>query len=377
MSDHSWAEALLQRFVLPLLAGSEVHVGTPLGSRGAERLLSAIAHGLDGTRSGERLQAERKTQLAALGAKLPPFRLSDDDEGALLLVALHDLLFLAHPDATRLKPERLAGVAHEARRLCEQAGPAESEEAPDTNMASALLPLYGRHSLLGPLWQLHLEEADAKAGGEKRPLGAKESATASRRPLLPELIDLCEGLGAQVLHGLLRGSPLTDLLQPIRADLSAALPLDLLSQARYLRLPAVARLLLRRYLELGLAAVGPVLVSEFIALLKQPAALCTPAARRDLGTWLCLFSHLHLLAHVVAELPLPAASSPPALLDFYALYAALLSRHPGLAMPEDVLADPLLRGQIELHQQRCRALCGPSRTRELSTLLGERYADSP
>ena len=102
MTDLEWAERFLGRFALPLVHGSAVQVGVPLARRGAERLLAAISGGLDGTATAEALAEARQRRLLELVPVISAPRLFEDRSAALLLVALHDLLFLHHPAASRL-----------------------------------------------------------------------------------------------------------------------------------------------------------------------------------------------------------------------------------------------------------------------------------
>jgi hypothetical protein len=268
----------------------------------------------------------------------------------------------------RLKPERLATVARSALALCRSGRP------------GTLPTLFGRHSLLGRLWRLcrddvrrHTRRGAVVYRGmppPRRLLAGLLPDETLRTELLPELCGLGDGLGAEIVQALLKSSPLTDLLEPARGELLFTLPLDLLKPARWLQEPKVARLLSRRYLELGLPKVGPVLGAGLIALLAHARAARAPISA-ELSTWLCLVSHLHLCVHVVAETVLPPPGAPPPLLDFYALFAALFVHRPELAMPPDVLSDALLRPQVERHVERCRALAGPTRIKRLAELLGE------
>src|SRR5688572_17138297 len=115
MSDTAWAESLLTRFVIPLVDGAEVHVGAPLGEGAAERLQRALVNWQETSATGQALQAARRAVLVEIGFADDPPRLSDDVTLPWLLVGLHDLLFLQHPESSRLKPAAraaLLGAAH-------------------------------------------------------------------------------------------------------------------------------------------------------------------------------------------------------------------------------------------------------------------------
>jgi hypothetical protein len=383
MSDLAFAESFLERFAVPLVSGQKVHVGTPLGAAGAGRLRAAIAEGLDATRPGQALQLERQEALLPLLAEGPPPLLADDGGAIFVLAALHDLLFLVHPESGRLDEERLAVVARVALSLCAQATP-DSATAPPTSVSELL---QGRHSLLGRLDTLGREDVQRKgAGGQavqiyrgvappRRWLGLSDAADEVKRTLvLPELLSACDGLGAELLRGLLFASPLTALLWLVQAAPQSAAPsLELFAQSGWLRFAPVARLVVRRCFELGLSVSGAALATRLMQELQTGAM---DARRREgLSRWLCLLGHLHVTAHVIAENPLPPASSPSPLLDFYGLYAALYRQRPELMAPLSMLRDPLLRPRVKDHAQRCQTLAGPTRTRKLAELLGEPHAN--
>lgn len=377
MGEFAFGEALLERFVVPLLLGRKVHIGAPLEERGAERLLTSIMRGLDETSIGKTLQQARLQQLLALGYVGAAPRLADEGPAICPLIALHDLLFLAHPEATRLKPERLLHIARHACRLCQEAKP----DVEQIEVTSRLAVLYRRHSLLGRLWELHRQDVIRTRGNKiqlyrgvappRRVLGKEfETDQVTQIRILPELAELGEGQGLQVLRAMLWASPLTDLLQPTRAGLPLAdLPLDLLSHGPWLAQKPVARLLVRRYLQLGLFAVAPVLTALLVALLQPANAALRASGRPELFIWLCLLGHLHLSAHVLAAQALPPADSAPALLDFYALYAAFFAQHPALSQPPDIKSNVQLFMQIEHHVQSCRDLGGSQRVHHFSELL--------
>ena len=106
-------------------------------------------------------------------------------------------------------------------------------------------------------------------------------------------------VGAAV-RALLAASPLTALLPPVGVGL---LP-ELAGQAAWLRLPAVARLVVARYLALGAAPAVAEAGEAVGALLRQRERTLSSS---DLMTLLCLVSHLHVCV-ALSETPLPAAS---------------------------------------------------------------------
>ncbi|MFO0573390.1 MAG: hypothetical protein U1A78_05295 [Polyangia bacterium] len=378
-----FAEDFLRRFLLPLVRGGEVHVGRPLLARGAARLLAAVDAGLDGTPAGEELLVARRRALAALVPSASPPLLGADRTALLLGVALHDLLFLLHPDAARLSHERTATILSATIRLGQRARaelPRAATElrpgpgalllgAPTPRVRQASLLLLGRHTLLGRLPELVRTDALVESPrGEQRYLGmdpparprwlfggAAEPAERVQVALLPELLRLDEGRGAAALLSLLGASPLTDLLWPRRPGL----PLRLDEHAAWLRLPLIARLVTGRLAELGTAAALALLGGELTRLLQRRPRL--PLA--DAMTLVCLHSHLHALAAV--ERKPPPVEAP----ESCALYAVIYRRWPLLAAPRDVLRDPRLRPRLDEHARACRELAGPAPVQLAEILL--------
>jgi hypothetical protein len=377
------AEDFLRSFLLPLVQGGPLHVGRPILSRGAARLLAALDAGLDGTPAGEALAVARRRALAALmPSGLPPL-LGADRTALLLGVALHDLLFLLHPDAARLSSERTAAILSSTMRLSQRARAelprAATELRPGTGallltapaplVRQASLLLVGRHTLLARLPELVRTDAlVATARGEQRYLGmdpparprwllggATEPAERVQVALLPELLRLDEGRGAAAVAALLGTSPLTDLLWPRRPGL----PLRLDEHAAWLRLPLIARLVTARLAELGTAPSLALLGGELTRLLQRRPRL--PLA--DAMTLLCLHSHLHALAAI--ERKPPPVEAP----ESCALYAVIYRRFALLAAPRDVLRDPGLRPRLDEHARACRELGGTAAVQLAEVLL--------
>ncbi|MBK9031106.1 MAG: hypothetical protein IPL61_07185 [Myxococcales bacterium] len=105
------AHAFLERFVLPLVAGGEVHVGRPLTDDELDRLRGE----LDGATVPLVAVDDARTDALATLCARPPALVFGDDELALA-VGLHNALVLAHPDAdgafiTERMRRRIAGAA--------------------------------------------------------------------------------------------------------------------------------------------------------------------------------------------------------------------------------------------------------------------------
>src|SRR5947208_3181872 len=97
----------LERFLLPLVAGGEVHVGAPLGARGLANVLHDKANlALEAKLEEARLAVAKELQVCPIPPTL-------DEEAVRLAVALHDMLFLYHPVAGSPagRPERIRRVA--------------------------------------------------------------------------------------------------------------------------------------------------------------------------------------------------------------------------------------------------------------------------
>lgn len=400
MTDLEWAERFLGRFALPLVHGAAVQVGVPLARRGAERLLAAISGGLDGTVAAEALAEARQRRLLELVPVISAPRLFEDRSAALLLVALHDLLFLHHPAAARLS-EHQAALLHGftlqligraaaqlprvATRLPETGGEARlpTGAAEPRRLALAAQRLLGRHSLLVGVFRLWRADTRAPTFWGERDyrgvtppparlralLGRARLALPERRHvrLLPEL--LARRDSAVAVRALLAASPLTALLPPVGVGL---LP-ELAGQAAWLRLPAVARLVVARYLSLG---AGPAVAEagEAVgALLRQRERALLSS---DLMTLLCLVSHLHVCV-ALSETPLPAAELAGPAADSYALYAVVAARWPLLCAPQDVLCEPRLNARLQTYLLACRAAAGAARLRELDELCLDALAAGP
>lgn len=386
--DLTAAESFLARFVLPLVQGGELHVGAPLGVRGAQRLLDAAHAGLDGTPAGERLQALRLRRLQPLTPAPAPVLL-EDRSALFLLVALHDLLFAVRPEAEALGERALPvwrsalGLIGRARDvLCGQklrqldAPPRQSASVPpahDLRERQALPRLLARHSLLAGVWTLQRADVHRSSRwGQAELRGAlpaqgtglwarlsKVEEAVTMTACLPEL--LAHPHGGTAARALLTASPLTALLEPPAPeddDTGARFLLPLLD---WLRFPQVARLLARHYLAWDGAALGRALGPV------AAAGLCEPAACAQLGTLLRLFCHIHLL-RAVAELPPPPSPGllTPAAIDFYALLPVLRAAWPALAAPPDLTRDPALDARAAAYADACRALAGPERLAALT-----------
>lgn len=419
MTEQALPVTFLPRFVLPLLQGGEVHVGAPLAPRLTKALTNDVASALDATAEGQLLSQLRHQHLLRLHPLVSPPLLADDTGALMMLVALHDLLFLLHPEASRLSRVQHRQLVRwtELRALRAAAqlpvasvstiespqGPSavtpQSEEHPSSAQLQDLL--LGRHSLLGCLPQLTRRDLRVTTwlgehtyrgmvpraglfGGRQRRRPAQESSKDQEQltevALWAELQGLSPPDGGLVLPALLKASPLTALLLTLPAHgpltLTAGLQdalVDCLSEhARWLRLERVARLFMQRLLVGGVDAAVALMGAALVALLRRQAEKRLAVGGAELGTLLCLHSHLHLcmaLRQRASDRIRPASAPEPAGdVDAAALYVVVRAGWPQLSAPGDVVADPALLAVLDGYVQRCRARVSLQYLQELHQL---------
>lgn len=387
------AEAFLRDVVLPLLRGGEVQIGRPLGWAGAQRIVAAAAEPAIAAQVSE-VRAACAGRLLAMGILSPPLpALTDDGDALTGLVALHDLLFLARPEAQRLSPATRRGVLREVVACAERAALPLAAEASEPAAADAVI--LHRHALIEPLFRLIRSDLRRKTwrdetlqrGLNRKSLASLSGDAAQVLHALPwtELPLLVDGQGAAALQAVLGVSPLTALWspRPVEVTQHQALALTLQQHAPLLRRPALARIVCRRYLDLGVPAVAAALSGPLLALLQQ--TVDDPARRPDAITWLCLVSHLHWLAYIA----LPATSLPELGVSddsapWFGLFACLAQVAPQWAQPPDVIAvagsspspaDALTPAERALHERaqahirRCRDSVPASQLASLHRLL--------
>lgn len=403
----SFSEQFFDRFALPLLRGGEVAIGRPLGGRGMRRLLAELASAGDGEHLSALVSAAQD-RLLSMGIPPPSDPHLLDDPGALLiLAALHDLLFLARPEAGGLRPTlrvallreiatSLQPLVPEPMELTNQDDPLASDRPSAlerSERAAAATQRNGRvlmrHAFAEPLFRLQRldrrrrtwlgEQIDRGVSGRS---GATEPSGEDGLELTslcwPELPLIVGGQGTQALGALLAASPLTALWypRPSSAVAGQGLALDLRQLAPLLRRRHLSRIVCRRYLALGLSAVAQVLSAPLVALLGQAAS--DDGARRDLQTWLGLCSHLHWLSYVV----FPSSSGlttaiPESETPFFALFASLWLSAPQLARPPDLTVDSPLYQRAAAHAESCRAAVPPIVVSHLQGLLTRALGSPP
>ena len=354
--------AFVERFLLPLVEGGDVHVSAPLGFSA----LSAFELEDDDSAAERGLSSARWAVARELLCDAEPPSL--DEESLRIAIASHDLLFLAHPEG----PELARGEGHRrvaAGCVALVAGLPASAEATE---------LVARHTLLHRLTQAVRLDVRVSFWAGRRdfrgqappprltawPRLRRVSEERSQVGCLAEAATDASG-GADAARTLLRASPLTDLLNPLRTEP----PFDLAGWEKIeaaLGNQDVCRLVAYRWLEQGVVRCGGAFAAALIARLGS-------RARDDLRRGLALLSHLHLCL-VVGDGQVRAralGAGPPdeaRLADFCGLFAALHQAAPALCLPADVLSDPALRARCAAHAAACALACSPARLQELRAL---------
>ncbi|MCL4228816.1 MAG: hypothetical protein KJZ91_30475 [Myxococcales bacterium] len=336
----------LERFVLPLVAGGEVHVGRPLTSADLARFEADLGHA---TVPLVAVDEARTEVVAELVARPPALVLEGDD--LALAAGLHDALVLAHPDAdgalvTDGMRRRIAGAA------------LRMVSVPLTRDRTRVL---ARHALLHNLLDLGRNDVTvtwwtgrARFLGQAAPArltawkGVRRVREEVARAGFDELLASPEV--APVVAALVRRTPLTLLLtaSPVAPPLHWEDAVFLVRDAELAR--AVAYAAIRPEDPRAQVAVPARLAAAFEQMLER-----TPPAA-DVRAVAAFLVHLAgLLAMAEAHLTSPSARSPllsavlaggpgagraRGLATFLALPAALARVAPALATPPGLVAEP-------------------------------------
>ena len=357
-----------ERFLLPLVAGGTLHVGAPLGRAGLSRLRETK---LDGQTIAE-IHAARATVACEL--LYDPIAPELDLESLRLAVAVHDLLFLFHPSAADLRERKLGAVASYAAALARLSPTRNADTLVARHSILHRLQGLGRTDVRVSFWVGHREFHGQDPPRRLTLWPSVRRVREERRRVNCFVEAASHPLGGEVVRALLDGSPLTDLLHPVRIEPR----LDLGRHLAVLFVPELCRLVAHAWLDEGLGSVGGAIATAILAELDSSAGR---AAR-----FVCaLFAHLHLcallgigigspatgLASARDRRPAPrlAVGGDPALRDFYGLFAALHRTTPELASPFDVRSDPRLAREVEEYALACTVACGPIRVGELAKLV--------
>jgi hypothetical protein len=352
----------LERFVRPLVAGGELHVGAPIPMADVERW----EHELDGATVELVSVDEARTDVLSTLVVRPPALVLDADELALA-AGLHDALFLVHPRA------EIWSVTDRTRR-----------RIVDTALSLVSRPLsrdrtrvMARHALLHNIF--HLSRSDTTVSwwtGRARFFGQKPSARLTAWKNIRRVREETTIVGfdellaaadtAPIVATLLRRTPLTQLLD----NHPGAPPLHWEDAVFVLRDAELAR-------AIGYALVPDAPAREQIAGPARLAAAFEQMLERapdeadvravaaflvHLGALFCL-GELHM-RELRAKSPListvlaseTASSRPRGLATLFALPGALAVVDPRLATPPGIAAQPALLARWHVHRAQTAEL---------------------
>lgn len=198
----------LERFVKPLVAGGELHVGAPIPLADVERWEHELA---DASVEQMAVDDARSNVLSTLVCRPPAFLLEADD--LCLAAGLHDALFLVHPRA-----ERWSVTDKSRRKIVDTAITLVSQP-----LSRNRTRVMARHALLANLFSLKRRDitvtwwtGKAKFQGQKPP--ARLTSWKGVRRVREDPVDvgfdelLAVPDTAPIIATLLRRTPLTQLL---------------------------------------------------------------------------------------------------------------------------------------------------------------------
>ncbi len=356
----------LDRFVRPLVAGGELHVGAPIPLADVERWEGELA-----SASVEHVAVDdaRAAILSTLVCRPPPMILEADD--LALAAGLHDALFLVHPRA-----DQWSVSDRQRRKIIDTALGLVSQ--PLTQNRARVM---ARHSLLHNLF--HLTRSDttvswwtgrARFQGQRPPtrLTAWKGVRRVREDIT--VVDFDDLLAvpdtAPVIATLLRRTPLTQLLDTH----PGAPPLHWEDAVFLLRDAELARAVAYRLVPDGSPrdqVAGPArLAAAFEQMLER-----APDERdvRAVAAFLVHFSALFCLGEINlreqhGKSPListvlaveAAPQRPRGLATLFALPGALALVDPRVAIPPGIAEQPRLAARWKVHRAQTAELLGDS-----------------
>lgn len=355
--------SFLEKFVKPLCAGGELHVGRPLTITDVSRYEPALDHA---SLAADAVDDARADVLAVLLARPPPMILGADE--LALAAAVHDALVLAHPDADgALVTDRIRKkIAATALALASQ--PLTRDRTRVLARHALLHNLFdlGRDDLLVSWWTGH-----ARFLGQKSPArltawrGLRRVREETTRAGFDELLASPEV--APVTAALVRRTPLTQVL----SSHPAAPPLHWEDAAFLLRDPELARAIAYHVLggaEPRLDLAGP---SRLAAAFEPMLERSPPAADvRVVAVFLVHLAGLVAMAEslvsepgarspvLTAVLGGGAGQRPRGLVTFCALPDALAACAPALARPPGLDDDPAWQRRWQAHRAQVQELVG-------------------
>lgn len=354
----------LTRFVTPLVAGGEVHIGAPIPASDVERW----EHDLDDA-SVEQLAVDdaRQAVVSTLVCRPPPFVLEADE--LALAAGLHNALFLVHPRAEEWS------VTDRTRRKIIDTALAQVSQPLTRNRTRVL----ARHALLHNLF--HLTRSDvtvswwtgrARFQGQKPP--ARLIAWRGVRRVREDVtvVDFEELLAvpdtAPVIATLLRRTPLTQLIDAH----PGAPPLHWEDAVFLLRDAELARATAYRLVPDGPPrdqVIGPArLAAAFEQMLERaPDEADVRAVAAFLVHLAALFCFGELgLREPGAKSPMistvlsaeAAGQRPRGLVTLFALPGALAAVDPRIATPPGLASLPALAARWAVHRAQAAELLG-------------------
>ena len=350
----------LERFVTPLVVGGAMHVGRPL----AIGLVDEFDRVLDeASGAADVIDDARAQVLATLMVRPPPMILDRDD--LALTMGLHDALFLAHPDASKLgmTERQLTRVAATAQLLVSQ--PLAREPRRLLARYALLHNLFAiqRTDLLLSWWtghaQFHGQPAPARL---TRWRGVRRVSQSTRTVAVDEL--LLTDAAMPALAAVLRRSPLTLLLAE-----HASAPLVHWEECTFiLRDRTLARVVARPMLQgdtpTSRLARPARLAAAFEQMLERSPS---ESDVRTVAAFLCYLAGQLCIddAATAKDDPSPllvrclaAQPRPRGLAAFLALPAALAQVLPGVAVPPGIAAEPRLLRRWGAHRAQIAAALG-------------------
>jgi hypothetical protein len=369
----------LSRFVKPLVAGGEIHIGAPIPLPDVARWESELG---DASVESVEVDDARTAVLSTLVCRPPAFLLEGDE--LALAAGLHNALFLVHPRA-----DEWSVSDRQRRKIIDSALAMVSQ--PLTQNRTRVM---ARHSLLHNLFHLTRNDITvswwtgrARFQGQKPP--ARLTAWKGMRRVREDVtvVDFDELLAvpdtAPVIATLLRRTPLTQLLDahpgapPLHwedavfllrdAELARAIAYRLVPDAAPkdqiagpARLAAAYEQMLERAPDEGdVRAVGAFLVHLNALFCLAELGLREPGAKSPL-----------ISTVLSAE---TAGQRPRGLATLFALPGALAVVDPRLAMPPGIAELPALAQRWKVHRAQTAELLGEAVIEALAARLRRHF----
>ncbi len=351
MSTESCAK-FLERFVLPMVAGGDLHVGAPIDEQMFEELERGLPHASVPLMA---IDEARDVVLARLVVS-PPAILFGVDELSLA-AAVHNLLYLCHPDAD-------GWMVSDSVRAKVVASAQQFAARPRTGNRSRVL---ARHALLHNFFDI--SRTDVKVSwwtgsttfhGQPTPhrlLRWEQVRRVSQEETTVGFRDLFVGAEvAAVIGTLLRRSPLSQLLlnSPITPHLHWEDVVFLLRDSELARVISYSAIVGKSPFEI--VETPARLAASFDQMLERSPR------EQDVRTVAAFLSYLNCLlaldeVHLTEKSPLLATvlgskDRARGLATFFSVPAALAQLDSALAYPPGLSSDPRLQARWQLHRSQ-------------------------